>query len=118
MKKALKHASRWVAGLLPAALLAGLGMPALAALVFLAVLMLGIICWVIKSADRVDRVSRMILAVHGDASCLAPAPSAPSSPNSRRYRRRPEQSRQAARQGSDADGPLPGRQPDSQISAV
>ncbi len=41
MKNALKHAGKVTAGLLPAAFLAGLGMPTLAALVFLAVLILG-----------------------------------------------------------------------------
>jgi hypothetical protein len=36
-------------------LLARLGMLALAVLVFLAVLVLGVICWIINSGDRSDR---------------------------------------------------------------
>ena len=69
LKIVLKHAG----GPVVAALLAGLGLPVLAALVLLAVLVLAAACWVISSADRSDRVTRMILARRGDASCLAPA---------------------------------------------
>jgi hypothetical protein len=61
----LKRAGQVTAGALPAAVLAGLGLPALGALVFLAVLMLGVICWIINSEDRSARVTRMILARHG-----------------------------------------------------
>jgi hypothetical protein len=39
----------------PSYLLARLGMPALAVLVFLAILVLGVICWIINSGDRPDR---------------------------------------------------------------
>jgi hypothetical protein len=38
--------------------------------VVLAVLGLGVICWIIKSSDRCDRVNRMLLARRGEASCL------------------------------------------------
>jgi hypothetical protein len=69
--------------MLPAAALARLGMPALGALVFLAILVLGMICWIIGDQDRSDRVNRMLLARRGDARCLAPGTSAPSSPASR-----------------------------------
>jgi hypothetical protein len=86
MKNALKQAGKVAAGLLPAAFLAGLGTPALAALVFLAVLILGKICWIIGSGDRSDRVTRMILARWGDASCLAPATAAAALSISRRRR--------------------------------
>jgi len=44
VKNTLKHAGRTASGMLSAALLARLGMPALAALVFLAVLVLGVRC--------------------------------------------------------------------------
>jgi hypothetical protein len=74
LKITLKHTARTVAGLLPAALLVEMGMPALGALVLLSVLTLGLICWIISNRDRSDRVTRMILAWHGNASCLAPAP--------------------------------------------
>lgn len=74
----LKHAGRTAAGALPAALLAELGMPALGALVFLAIAVLAVICWVIASGDRTDRVSQMMLARRGEASFLAPGAAAPS----------------------------------------
>jgi hypothetical protein len=63
---------------LPAALLAELGMSALWALVFLAIVVLAVICWVIASGDRTDRVSQMMLARRGEASFLAPGTAAPS----------------------------------------
>jgi hypothetical protein len=46
--------------------------PAFAALVFLAVLVLGAACWVISSGDRSDRVTRMIVARRGDVRHLGP----------------------------------------------
>ena len=72
MKNVLKQAGGMAAGLLPAALLAHLGMPALAALVFLAVLVLGVICWIVSNDDRCERVSRIMLARRGNARCLKP----------------------------------------------
>lgn len=87
MKSTLKYASRTAAGMLSAALLAGLGLPLLAAAFALAVLVLGVTCWIINSGDRSDRVTRMIFARSGDASCLAPAsPAAPAPVSSRRRR--------------------------------
>jgi hypothetical protein len=83
VKNTLKHAGRTAAGMLPAAVLARVGMPALAALVFLAVLVLGVTCWIISDQDRSDRVNRMLLARRGDARCLKPGTSAPSSRTSR-----------------------------------
>jgi hypothetical protein len=77
LKTTLKHTVGTIAGLLPAALLIKLGMPALAALFLLAVLTLGLICWIISNRDRSDRVARMILAWHGNARCLSPAPTQP-----------------------------------------
>jgi hypothetical protein len=88
---ALKHAGRVLAGILPAAVLARLGVPALAAAVSLAVLILGVTCWVINNGDRSDRVTRMIYARHGDARCLPPdtGPPVPASqPHPRRSARR------------------------------
>jgi hypothetical protein len=79
----LRRAGKAAVGVLPAALLAGLGLPALGALVFLAVLMLVAACWVIGSGDRTERVSRILLAGRGDASFLPPGPVAPSLPASR-----------------------------------
>jgi len=50
-------------------LVAGLGLPALGGLVFLAVLVLGVACWVIGSEDRTDRVSQVLFAWRGNADC-------------------------------------------------
>ncbi len=85
MRTALKHAGRAAAGMVPATILVRLGVPALAALVFLAVLVLGVTCWIISSGDRSDRVTRMIFARQGDVRCLEPDPAAApsSSPASR-----------------------------------
>jgi hypothetical protein len=70
----LRHAGRAAAGAVPAALLAGLGLPALGALVFLAVAVLAVACWVIASAERADRVRQLILARRGhDAPGPGPA---------------------------------------------
>lgn len=70
MKGTLKHAGQAVVGMLPAALLAQLGEPALAALVFLTILVLGVACWIISDSERSDRVNRMLLARRGNARCL------------------------------------------------
>jgi hypothetical protein len=52
--------------------LSRIGTPTMAAVVVLAVLGLGVICWIINSPDRSDRVNRMLLARRGDSNCLAP----------------------------------------------
>ena len=59
-------------------LAARLGLPALFVLVILAILVLGVACWVISSTDRADRVSRLLLAWRGNADCLARNAAAPS----------------------------------------
>jgi uncharacterized membrane protein len=41
-----------------AAVLAGVGLPALGAVVFLAVAVLAVLCWVIASGERADRSAR------------------------------------------------------------
>ena len=80
-----------MAGLLPVAALARLGMPALAALVFLAMLVLATACWVISSDDRSARVTRIIYARRGDVRGLQASTSAASStaPRPRGTRGRP-----------------------------
>lgn len=78
MSSAPKRASWTVAGALPAGLLARPGMPVLATLVFLGVLVLGVACWIIGSHDRSERVTRLLLARRGDPACLAQGPSAPA----------------------------------------
>ncbi len=100
MKIALKHVGRAVAGMLPTAVLARLGMPALAAVVFLAVLVLGVACWVISNPDRSDRVIRMMLARRGNVRCLAPTSSAPSVPASRPRRQSISSGRDATKESA------------------
>lgn len=82
MKTALKHLGLSATVIVPASLLVRLGIPALAALVFIAVLALGVICWIIGSPDRSDRVTRMMLAKRGNARCLTSASSASPLPAS------------------------------------
>lgn len=88
MKSALKRTSCAMAGMLPAAFLARTGLPALAALVFLAVLTLSVACWIISSDERSDRVTRMIFAKQCDARCLEKSPPASALPTSRSRRSR------------------------------
>jgi hypothetical protein len=57
--------------------------PVLAAVVVLTVLGLGVICWIINSPDRSDRVNRMIFARRGDGRCLEPGTSVRRLPASR-----------------------------------
>jgi hypothetical protein len=54
-----------------------LGKPALAAVLFLAVAVLAVACWVIDSDACTGRVARLMLGWRGDARCLDSAPSAP-----------------------------------------
>jgi hypothetical protein len=61
-KDVLKRTGKAASIFAPAALLARLGLPALAALVFLAVIVLAACCWVISSPARSDRMARIILA--------------------------------------------------------
>jgi hypothetical protein len=67
---AIRRVGKVAAGAVSATLIARLGLPALGALVFLAVLVLGTACWVIGSKDRTDRVSRVLLAWRGNIGCL------------------------------------------------
>jgi len=55
-----------------------IGTPTLAAVVVLAVLGLGVICWIINSPDRCDRVNRMLLARRGDTSHVGAQQGQPS----------------------------------------
>jgi hypothetical protein len=85
VKAILRHTGRAVAAIvLPAGLLARLGLPALAALVFLVVLALAAGCWIISNDGRSDRLTRMILARRGDARCLKVGTSSPRPPANRR----------------------------------
>ena len=58
----LRHAGKTAAGMLPTALIGGLGLPAWSALVFRAVVRLGVICWIISRDDRAGKVTRMMHA--------------------------------------------------------
>jgi hypothetical protein len=73
----LRHGRQAAAAVLPVALIADLGIPALGTLVFLAALAAGMACWVIASPERTERVSRLLLASRGDTKCL-PAKAAAS----------------------------------------
>jgi hypothetical protein len=79
----IKTAGKAAASVLPAALLAGLGLPGLGALVLVAVLLIGLIGWIITSKDRCDRASRLLLAWRGEASALVPPAPAPPPPRTR-----------------------------------
>ena len=103
MKNLLKHAGRALAGMVPAAVLVRIGMTALATLVFLAVLVLGVICWIIDSDDRTGRVNRILLARQGNAKCLEPSPSVISLPASWPRRRRPRRPRQRSQPRTSCD---------------
>ena len=83
----LRRAGKVAAGVVPAALLARLGLPALGGLVLLAVIVVGVACWVIGSADRTERVSRVLLAWRGNANCLLSAGTTAPSPPAPRPRR-------------------------------
>jgi hypothetical protein len=89
MTAMLRRTSKAAAPIIPAALLAGLGLPALGALIFLAILVLVTACWVIDDADRTEQVCRILLAGRGDTNCLPPpgrcrqarrSPAIPASP--------------------------------------
>lgn len=69
---ALRRAGKIAAGVVPAALAARLGLPALGAAVFLAVLVIGTAWWVFRSDARTERVSRVLLAWRGNPGCLPP----------------------------------------------
>jgi hypothetical protein len=100
---AMKGAGKWAAGLLPAAAVARLGVPALIAAAGLAVLVIAAACWVINSGDRSDRVTRMIYARRGDARSLPPgSPAAPA----RAPRRKP--ARSAGGPGIEPPGDMAG----------
>jgi hypothetical protein len=62
-------------GVLSAALLGRSGIPGLAAVVFLAVILIAMACWVISSKDRSMNLSRILFARRGDARFLDPDPS-------------------------------------------
>ena len=62
---ALRHIGKVFAGAVPAVALARLGLPALAALVFLAVLTAGVTCWLLGSDARTARVSQVLRAWKG-----------------------------------------------------
>ena len=84
----LRRVGKVAAGALPTVLLAGLGLPAGDGLVFLAVLVLGVACWVIGSEARTARVSRVLLAWRGNPGCLPSDGAAPAVPPGSRPRRR------------------------------
>ncbi len=94
---ALRAAGKFLAGAgtgaASAVVMAGLSMPGSGFLVFfLAIVLLGVACWVIRSDARADRVSRILLAWRGNAGCLGRGAAAPGPP-ALRSRHRPWQRR-------------------------
>jgi hypothetical protein len=76
----LRHAGQIAAGAVPATLLARLGLPALVAVVSLAIAALAMTCWVLSSEDRTNRVSQIILARRGQPTIPAAASPAQAMP--------------------------------------
>jgi hypothetical protein len=68
----VRHLGRIVGAVASAVTVSRMGLPALEALVGLAVLVVGVFCWVITSPERTEQVSRLLLAGRGDAKCLPP----------------------------------------------
>lgn len=73
MTGGLRHAARAVASLSAVTVLAGGGVPAVAALAGVVTLVLAAVCWVLGNQDRSDRAARIILGIRGDVRCLYPA---------------------------------------------
>ena len=88
MTAVLRRAGRVATEVVPAALVARLGLPALGTLVLLAVLGVWAACWVLLSDARAERVSRVLLAWRGNTDCLtrdcAVSPPAPAARPRRR----------------------------------
>jgi hypothetical protein len=80
MMAVIRWTGKVAAGAVPVALVAGLGLPALGVLVFVATLAVGVSCWVVRSDARTDRVSRVLLAWRGNAGCLPSAPTPVTAP--------------------------------------
>jgi hypothetical protein len=85
MMAVIRWSGKVAAGAVPAALVAGLGLPALGVLVFVAVLAAGVSCWVMHSDARTNRASRVLLAWRGNAGCLPSAPAPVTAPRPRRW---------------------------------
>jgi hypothetical protein len=83
-----RRAGKVAVGIAPAALMARLGLPALGALVFLAVLAAGVACWMLGSDARAARVSQVLLAWRGNPGCSPPGNHATPGPPAPRPRRR------------------------------
>ncbi len=88
MKAVVRRVGRVAAGIVPAAALARLALPILGAVVFLAILVAAVACWVINNDARADRATRILSAWHD--GIRFPEPGAPviSPPGSRRHPRR------------------------------
>ena len=77
MMAALKKVGAVGLGAVSVAQLARLGLPTVVAFFALALLVLAVICWILTSEERCERVSRMLLAVRGNSSALTATPNPP-----------------------------------------
>lgn len=96
MRNLLRNLSRAAGVVAAAGAAVRIGVPMLAGVMFLALLVLGIACWVISSGDRSDRVTRMIYARRGDVRCLEPVHSGSVVPTVRRERGRQRRRRRSS----------------------
>jgi hypothetical protein len=75
VRTALLHMSRAAASVLSAALVGRFGIAVLAALAFLAIMGMGMVCWIVSSTDRSINLSRILYARRGDRRALTSQPS-------------------------------------------
>lgn len=67
-------------GVVPVAQLARLGPVAFIALVAFAVMVVAVICWILLSHDRCERLSRILLALRGNSAALTSASGTATTP--------------------------------------
>jgi hypothetical protein len=91
---AIRHATRALTPLTAAGIITALGYPAIAIAAGLIVAALITACWILSSNARTERLTRIILARHGNAKCLPSPDNAKAAAGHRQNNPRPR--RQAA----------------------